>query len=380
MTSTFCVVGSGFTGAIIARSLAELSFRVDVFESRPHIGGNCFTYRDESTNVLVHKYGPHIFHTDNLRVWEYISQFSEFHSYTNRVKAVARGSVYSLPINLHTINQVFGKTFGPRAAIDHIKMQADASIIDPQNFEEQALSMIGKDLYELFFQGYTLKQWEISPVDLPASILKRLPVRFDYNDSYFNHSIQVMPKHGYTPIFEKILDHPHINLFLNRSFKTDEAANYVHTFYSGPLDAWFNYCLGRLPYRTLDFVPFTCEGNFQGNAVINYCDKDIPYTRITEHKHFSPWEEHEMTICFKEYSRKCLDNDEPYYPVRFAGSNPLLDKYIELASQQSKVSFVGRLGTFRYMDMDVTILEALNASGQIAEAINTKTRIPAFFP
>ena len=379
MSSQFCVVGSGFSGAIIARTLADMSFHVDVIESRDHIGGNCYTYRDKTTGILVHKYGPHIFHTDNLRVWNYIQQFSDFKPYTNRVKATARGSVYSLPINLHTINQVFGMTLGPSAAARLISEKADSSIKEPQNFRDQALSLIGPELYELFFEGYTLKQWEINPAELPASILKRLPVRFDYNDSYFNHSIQSMPTDGYTPIFERILDHPKINVVLNTSFSSANSSNYEHIFYTGPIDAWFGYSLGRLPYRTLDFEPFYGEGDFQGNAVINYCDIAVPFTRITEHKHFSPWEKHEQTIYFKEYSKHCSDRDEPYYPVRFAGQNQLLDQYKALAKQLSNVSFLGRLGTFRYMDMDVTILEALNASDTIVSYLSNKTSLPPFF-
>lgn len=311
---------------------------------------------------MVHVYGPHIFHTDDEEVWKYVNRYMEFKPYVNRVKATTRGQVFSLPINLHTINQFFGKTFSPSQARAFIEQQADMSIEEPANFEEQALRFIGKDLYEAFFRGYTLKQWGIDPKELPASILKRLPVRFNYNDNYFFHRFQGMPAEGYTAMVERILDHPNITVHLNTPFTRDMVGQYDHVFYSGPVDGFYDYDLGRLPYRTLDFVRSDVEGDYQGCAVMNYCEESVPYTRITEHKHFSPWEEHERSVIYTEYSRACGENDIPYYPVHLVQGDEMLEKYQARAKAEEKVTFVGRLGTYRYMDMDVTIRAALDTA------------------
>ncbi|MUO79990.1 UDP-galactopyranose mutase [Agrobacterium vitis] len=356
------IVGAGLSGAVIARELAAAGHKVSVFEARDHIAGNCHTARDPETGVMVHVYGPHIFHTDNETVWNYITGFDTFQPYTNRVKAITEGRVFSLPINLHTINQYFGKTFSPTEARAFIESKGLKMDQEPQSFEEQALKFIGKELYEAFFKGYTIKQWGVQPDQLPASILKRLPVRFNYDDNYFNHRFQGMPKHGYTQIVERILDIDGVEVHLNRPFSPVEKDDFDHVFYSGPLDAWFDYREGRLPYRTLDFEILRGEGDFQGNAVVNYCGSDVPYTRITEHKHFSPWETHEKTICYKEYSRSCTEKDIPYYPVHLTGLSDNLTRYQELATVEKNVTFVGRLGTFRYLDMDVSIAEALDCA------------------
>lgn len=377
--SEFCAVGAGFTGAIIARQLAEAGHRVDVFDSRPHIAGNCHTERDAESGVMVHKYGPHIFHTDNERVWQYLKQYTEFMPYTNRVKTTIGGQVYSLPINLLTINQFFGEAFNPSEAKAFIKSQADLSIEDPQTFEEQALRFVGPDLYEAFFKGYTRKQWGCSPTQLPASILKRLPLRFNYDDNYFFHKYQGMPKEGYSAVVEQILDHPAITLSLGTRFSREQAAGYEHVFYSGPIDGYYNYKLGRLGYRTLDFEEIRADGDYQGCAVMNYGDETVPYTRIAEHKHFSPWETHDKTICFAEYSRACGEDDIPYYPIRLADEQAMLREYVTLARREKGVSFVGRLGTYRYLDMDVTIAEALSAADTFLDLREKNRQIPAFF-
>lgn len=373
------IVGCGFSGAVIARQLAEEGLQVHIVDSRPHLGGNCHSERDEESGVMVHKYGPHIFHTDNERVWNYITQFSEFMPYVNRVKSTVNGQVFSLPINLHTINQFFGKTFNPTEAKEFLNSLGDTSITEPQNFEEQALKFVGKDLYEAFFKGYTQKQWGFDPKSLPASILKRLPVRFNYDDNYFNHKFQGMPKEGYTAIVEKILNHPLIEVELNRSISRDDISNYDHVFYSGPIDGWFNYSEGRLGYRTLDFEMIRQNGDFQGCAVMNYGSEEVPFTRIAEHKHFSPWESHAQTIAFKEYSRECLPEDIPYYPIRLVGEQALLRRYVELAKKEKNVSFIGRLGTYRYLDMDQTIAEALKSADEYLESKKTSRQVPTFF-
>lgn len=355
------MAGAGLSCAVIARDLAEHGHHIEIFERRPHVAGNCHTARDEDTDVMVHVYGPHIFHTDDDEVWAYVNRFMEFMPYVNRVKATTRGQVFSLPINLHTINQFFGKTLSPRDARAFIEAQADLSIAEPATFEEQALRFVGKDLYEAFFKGYTEKQWGVPPSTLPASILKRLPVRFNYDDNYFAHRYQGMPKDGYTAMVQRILNHPAISVHLGQEFTRDRIHEFDQVFYSGPVDGFYAYDLGRLPYRTLDFKRSVHDGDYQGCAVMNYCEEDVPYTRITEHKHFSPWESHERTVCYKEYSRVCGPLDTPYYPLHQVDTNQLLQAYQTRAAAEPKVTFVGRLGTYRYMDMDVTIRAALDA-------------------
>ena len=354
------MAGAGFSCAIIARELAERGHDVVVYEKREHIGGNCHTERDAETGVMVHVYGPHIFHTDDEEVWAYVNRFAEFKPFVNRVKAIAKGQVFSLPINLHTINQFFHKTLSPKEAQRFVEQQADLSIEHPQTFEEQALRFIGRELYDAFFKGYTQKQWGLCPSKLPASILKRLPVRFNYNDNYFFHRHQGMPAEGYTALIMNIFDHKRINIHLGSGFDRDMADQFDHVFYSGPVDGFYNYDLGRLAYRTLDFEKFYDIGDYQGCAVMNYCSEDVPYTRITEHKHFAPWEEHEKTICYREFSRACGPDDLPYYPVHLVQGADLLDQYAERSRREERVSFVGRLGMYRYMDMDVTIRTALD--------------------
>ena len=373
------IVGAGFSGAVVARELAEAGYEVEVFDGRSHVAGNCHTERDEESGVMVHKYGPHIFHTDNERVWQYLNRFTKFMPYPHRVKTTARGQVFSLPINLYTINQFFGKTFSPEDAKIFIEQQADLTIENPQNFEEQALRFVGKDLYETFFRGYTIKQWGCQPTQLPASILKRLPVRFTYDDNYFFHPYQGMPKDGYTTIVEKILEHENIRVHLDSIFSQDQARPYGHVFYSGAIDAYFDYQLGRLGYRTLDFKEIRADGDYQGCAVMNYGDETVPFTRISEHKYFSPWEEHDKTICFKEYSRACEGDDIPYYPIRLVEEKTMLKKYVELARKENNISFLGRLGTYRYLDMDVTIGEALAAADEFLELNSKGDAIPTFF-
>lgn len=372
------VVGAGFTGAVIARQLASAGHRVVVFEQRRHVAGNCHTERDAGSGVLVHVYGPHIFHTDNERVWSFVTRFGEFGAYINRVKAITRGRVYSLPINLLTINQFFGKTLRPLEARQFIESVADTSIDRPVTLEEQALRLVGRALYEAFFRGYTVKQWGISPAELPASILRRLPLRFNYDDNYFDHRFQGIPRQGYTEIVQRMLATAGITLHLGRSFEPERKREYDQVFYSGPIDAWFGYSEGRLPYRTLDFQPFRDEGDYQGNAVINYCEEQVPFTRITEHKHFAPWERHEKTVCFREYSRFCGEGDVPYYPIRLVAEKVQLRQYVRLARAESNVTFAGRLGTYRYLDMDVTIREALVVADVFMACVQQERRMPAF--
>lgn len=367
------IVGAGFSGAVLARELAEAGCQVDVFDTRPHVAGNCHTARDERTDVMVHTYGPHIFHTSNEKVWDYIRRFGEFVPFVNRVKAITGGRVFSLPLNLLTINQFFGKTFSPAEAEAFFSEVGDKRITAPANFEEQALSLMGRALYEAFFEGYTTKQWGMSPSALPASILKRLPVRFNYDDNYYASRYQGIPRDGYTAVVQNMLDHPSIRVHLDTRFERSYRSDYDHVFWSGPIDDWFGYDEGRLGYRTLDFVREDHDGDHQGNAVINYGDLSVPWTRISEHKHFAPWESHEKTVVFKEYSRLCGEADTPYYPIRLVAEKTLLSRYVSRAREESGVTFVGRLGTYRYIDMHVTIAEALDTAERFKESMRTGT-------
>ena len=375
----FLLTGAGFSGAVLGRRLAEAGHAVTVVEQRDHVAGNCHTERDPETRVMLHKYGPHIFHTDRDDVWDFVRLFGEFKPFELRVKSTTGGRVFGLPINLLTINQFFGKAFSPSEAESFISSRADKSIGNPQNFEEQALSMIGKELYEAFFKSYTIKQWGLDPSELPAGILKRLPVRFNYDDNYFNHPYQGIPVDGYTRIVERILDHPGMEVRLKTRFEDMNAGHYDHVFYSGQLDRYFSYGLGRLGYRTLDFENIVSEGDFQGTPLMNYPDEDIEWTRINEHKHYAYWENHEKTVCTREYSRNCKPDDVPYYPIRLAREKSLLGDYVELARKTKGVSFIGRLGTYRYLDMDRTIGEALDAASSVLRLLSCGDEIPPFF-
>ena len=372
------VAGTGFSGAVVANELAKNGYYVEVFESRDHVAGNCFSQRDSETGIMTHKYGPHIFHTDKKHVWDYIKRLSEFKPYINRVKANHNNKIYSLPINLHTINQFFGTSLNPTQAFEFIKKKGLQEIEKPANFEEQALKFLGNELYHAFFYSYTIKQWGRDPKELPASILKRLPVRFNYDDNYFNHYWQGMPIEGYTPVIEKLLNHPNIKLYLKRPFNKCEKRDYSHVFYSGPLDSYFHHKHGRLGYRSLRFETIRAKSDYQGCAVLNYCDDSVPYTRISEHKHFAPWEKHKDTICFVEYSYEAGTNDTPYYPIRLVNEAAMLEHYTQIAQQERDITFIGRLGTYRYLDMDTTIDEALRAASTFLKCQKEKSAMPTF--
>ncbi|QQA45082.1 UDP-galactopyranose mutase [Pelagovum pacificum] len=370
------LVGAGLSGAVIARELAEAGHRCTVIDGRPHVAGNCHTERDPATGVMVHVYGPHIFHTADAGVWDYVNRHMTFRPYRHQVRTTVGDRVYSMPINLLTINQFFGTAMRPDEAAAFIKAKAEP-IADPQSFEEQALAFVGREIYEAFFKGYTEKQWGTSPQNLPASILKRLPLRFSYDDNYFAHPFQGMPERGYTEMVESILDHPGIDVHVSTVFQPEMASRYGHVFWSGPLDGWFGYDLGRLGYRTLDFERFEGQGDWQGCAVMNYGDADMPFTRITEHKHFAPWEEHGDSVLYREFSRACGAEDIPYYPIRLVEEKALLGDYVSRADGEEGVTFVGRLGTYRYLDMDVTIREALDTAGAFLAAQKAGTAMSA---
>jgi UDP-galactopyranose mutase len=372
------IAGAGFSGAVIARELAEAGHDISVVDARDHIGGNSHTQRN-ADGVMVHVYGPHIFHTQHQNVWDYINRFGVMMPYNHRVKALAKGSAYSLPVNLLTINQFFNKTFSPAEAEAFVHSIADTTITTPITFEDQALRFVGRDLYEAFFKGYTKKQWGVDPTELPASILARLPVRFNYEDSYFNHPYQAIARDGYTEIIAAILDHPRIKVELGKSLSRADAGSFDHMFWTGPIDSYFDYEHGRLGYRTLDFESEVHDGDYQGCPVLNYCDEDVPFTRITEHKHFAPWESHDRTVIYREFSRLCGEKDIPYYPIRLVKEKEQLGQYVELARRETNATFVGRLGTYRYLDMDVTIFEALKVATGAKDALINGESVPSFF-
>lgn len=380
MPFRFLIIGSGFSGAVLANQLVQnLDCRIDIFEERDHIAGNCHTSRDEDTGIMVHRYGPHIFNTDKKEIWDFVNSFTSFSPYVHRVKAMYNGNVYSLPINLLTLNQLFNKTLNPQSARELLNNLGDKNIIEPENFEEQALRFIGKELYQAFFYGYTKKQWGCEPSELPASILKRIPVRFNYDDNYHNNSYTGIPVEGYTHLIEKLLDHNSIQVQLNKKFDSSQnVSDYDHVFYTGPIDAYFNYEFGRLGYRTVTFESSIHNGDYQGVTQMNFCDENIPYTRIAEHKHFTPWEQHEKTIIFKEFSKETGEDDIPYYPKRLKEDKNLLNQYRQKAEMLSKVSFLGRLATYRYMDMHHVIGEALNFSKSFTGALLSGSHIPVF--
>ena len=380
MAYKFLIIGAGFSGAVLAEQLVKkLDCSIEIWDARSHIGGNCHTERDASTGIMVHEYGPHIFNTDKPEVWAYVQSFSKFHPYIHRVKAISRGAVYSFPLNLHTLNQFFHKNFTPDEARAFLKTKAVEMPHPPSNFEEQALQYIGKELYEAFFYGYTLKQWGCQPAELPAAILNRLPVRFDYNDNYYSNAYSGIPVVGYTEIIRKMIDHPSIKVFLEREWSSaTDHSEYDHVFYTGPIDGFFDYSLGRLGYRTITFEKGYAEGDFQGAAQINYCDAEIPFTRITEHKHFATWEMNDKSVYFKEYSKETAPGDTPFYPKRLSADKILLKKYREQAILQKKFSFLGRLATYRYMDMQHVIEEALIFANKFAIEITNNQPLSVF--
>jgi UDP-galactopyranose mutase len=309
---------------------------------------------------MLHVYGPHLFHTNNKDVWDYVTSFGAFERYEHKVKATTASGVFSMPINLLTINQLFNKRLSPseaQAFIASLGIKNDK----PANFEEQALSMLGPKIYETFFKHYTEKHWGLDARQLPASIFQRLPIRFNFNDNYFNDRYQGLPVDGYTVLIQKMLDLPNINVLLGKAITRSDLKAYDHIFYSGTIDGWFDYKFGDLSYRTLDFELFRHDGDYQGTSVMNYCERDVPHTRITEFKHFTHWETHEKSSCYREFSRAATRNDIPYYPVRLATDKTHLQKYVDEALRETlPITFAGRLGTYRYLDMHMCIAESLD--------------------
>ncbi|KRF18805.1 UDP-galactopyranose mutase [Nocardioides sp. Soil797] len=366
------VVGSGFFGLTIAERCAnELGLKVLVLERRHHLGGNAYSERNAETGVEVHKYGAHLFHTSNEKVWEYVNRFTSFTDYKHRVFGKYQGQVYSLPMNLGLINQFFGRSHTPAEARALIAEQSsEIATEDATNLEEKAISLIGRPLYEAFIKGYTGKQWQTDPKQLSADIITRLPVRYTFENGWFSDTHEGLPVDGYTAWLEKMADHPNIEVRLNVDFLTadgvqDEFKGKVPIVYTGPVDEYFGNSEGRLSWRTVDLKESVEDvDDFQGTGVVNYNDGDVPFTRIIEFKHFHPERVKThlpgKTVIVHEFSRFAEEDDEPYYPINTAEDREKLLKYRDLAKKEPLVLFGGRLGTYKYLDMHMAIGSALS--------------------
>lgn len=360
----FLIVGAGPYGSIWAHEAAKQGKRSLIIEKRSHIGGNMYTHKEHGINV--HDYGAHIFHTDNKEIWDYVNQFSEFNGYVNQVVANYKGELYNLPFNMNTFYQMWGvKT--PEEAAKKIEFQRKAAGIkgNPKNLEEQAISLIGTDIYEKLIKGYTEKQWGRKATELPSFIIRRLPVRYTFDNNYFNHRYQGVPVDGYTKIFEKMLDSDLIDVELNIDFFSDKETfinEFPRVVYTGMIDRFFDYKFGELEYRSVRFESEAIPSeNVQGNSVINYTDAETPYTRIMEWKHFDKCSDEGWSVVTKEFPQEWDKTKEAYYPVNDQKNSDLFKKYKREASKQDKVIFGGRLGNYQYYDMDMVFSSALKA-------------------
>lgn len=360
------IVGCGFYGATVAeRAATELGKKVVILERREHIAGNAYTEDDRETGIEVHRYGAHLFHTSNEEVWNYVNKFARFTDYKHRVFTTHKENIYSMPMNLATLCQFFGKAFTPDEARALIAEQAaELGGRNPTNLEEKAISLIGRPLYKAFISGYTAKQWQTDPRELPENIITRLPVRYNFDSRYFSDKFEGLPENGYTALFENMLTHENISVFCNVDFFDVRylIKPTVPILYTGPIDRYFDFAEGALGWRTVDFEKEVLNvGDFQGTSVMNYADEDIPYTRILEFRHFYPNRQYrsDMTVIFREYSRFAGAADEPYYPINTSKDDVIYERYRARAKAESGVIFGGRLGTYRYLDMHQAIGAAL---------------------
>ena len=372
MTADLVVVGSGLFGLTIAEQAAtELGLKVALLDRRSHIGGNAYSENEEQTGIEVHRYGAHLFHTSNERVWEYVNRFTDFTNYVHRVYTRHDGVVYPMPINLGTINQFFNAAYSPAEAKALIAEQAgELAGTDPQNLNDKGISLIGRPLYEAFIKHYTAKQWQTPPEEPPASIISRLPVRYTYDNRYFNDKYEGLPVGGYTAWLERMAAHPNIEVRLNTDFfsgdheySREKVLGQVPVVYTGPVDRYFDYTEGDLSWRTIDLEEEVLPiEDFQGCSVMNYPDADVPFTRIHEFRHFHPERDYtkDATVIMREYSRFANKGDEPYYPVNTSVDREKLLKYRDLAKGEKDVLFGGRLGTYKYLDMHMAIGSALS--------------------
>lgn len=372
ISADIVVVGSGFFGLTVAERLAEEhGLKVLILERRNHIGGNAYSEKCPETGIEIHRYGAHLFHTSNERVWEYCNRFTSFTGYQHRVYTNVGGEVFPMPINLGTINQFFRAAYTPDEAKAKIaELAAEVEADKAANLEEKAISLIGRPMYEAFVRGYTAKQWQTDPRELPPEIITRLPVRYNYNNRYFQDTYEGLPVDGYTAWLEAMANHPNIEIkldvdFLNGShgFTKADLVGQVPVVYTGPVDEYFNFELGRLSWRTLDFEREVLPiGDFQGTSVMNYGDEDVKFTRIHEFRHFHPERDYpkDKTVIMHEFSRDAVTGDEPYYPINTAADREMLLKYREMRADEPNVVFGGRLGTYKYLDMHMAIASALS--------------------
>ncbi|MCI5848384.1 MAG: UDP-galactopyranose mutase [Lachnospiraceae bacterium] len=359
----YLIVGAGLFGAVFAHEMTAKGKKCLVIDKRAHIGGNIYT--EEIEGINVHKYGAHIFHTSKKEIWDYVNRFATFNRYTNSPVARYKDEIYNLPFNMNTFNKLWG-VITPQEAKKKIEEQVkEAGIVNPSNLEEQAISIVGKDIYEKLVKGYTEKQWGKRADELPAFIIKRLPVRMTYDNNYFNDLYQGIPVGGYTPMIEKLLEGS--DVLLNTDYFGDREAfnnKAEKVLFTGMIDEYFDYCFGELEYRSLKFESQVLDtDNYQGNAVVNYTEYEVPYTRIIEHKHFE-YGTQPKTVITKEYPARWKHGDEPYYPMNDEKNNALYEKYKELATKEDKVLFGGRLGMYKYYDMHNVIEEALKLSSK----------------
>ncbi|ASK64936.1 UDP-galactopyranose mutase [Brachybacterium avium] len=372
-TPDLLIVGSGLFGLTIAeRAVAEHGARVTIIDRRPHVGGNAYSEADEQTGIEVHKYGAHLFHTSNERVWEYVNRFTEFTGYQHKVYTTHQGEVFPMPINLGTVNQFFRSAHTPEQARALIAEQAgEFAGKDPENLNDKGISLIGRPLYEAFIKNYTGKQWQTDPKDLPASIISRLPVRYTYNNRYFSDTHEGLPAQGYTAWLERMADHPNIDVQLDTDYfdtsqplNRDAVRGNLPVVYTGPMDRYFDFELGELGWRTIDLETEHLDvGDFQGTSVMNYADAETPFTRIIEPRHFHPERTHypsDRTVIQREYSRFAESGDEPYYPINSGRDRERLLAYRRLADAEPRTLFGGRLGTYQYLDMHMAIGSALS--------------------
>lgn len=372
LTADLVVVGSGLFGLTIAEQAAtELGLKVALLDRRSHIGGNAYSEKEKQTGIEVHRYGAHLFHTSNERVWEYVNRFTDFTNYVHRVYTRHNGIVYPMPINLGTINQFFNAAYSPAEAKALIAEQAgELAGTDPQNLNDKGISLIGRPLYEAFIKHYTAKQWQTPPEELPASIISRLPVRYNYDNRYFNDKYEGLPVDGYAAWLERMAAHPNIEVHLNTDFfepghqySRENVLGQIPVVYTGPVDRYFDYAEGDLSWRTIDLEEEVLPiEDFQGCSVMNYPDADVPFTRIHEFRHFHPERDYtkDATVIMREFSRFANKGDEPYYPVNTAVDREKLLAYRDLAKGEDNVLFGGRLGTYKYLDMHMAIASALS--------------------
>ncbi|WP_026926326.1 UDP-galactopyranose mutase [Granulicoccus phenolivorans] len=372
MSADLVVVGSGLFGMTIAERVAnELGRKVVVLDRRTHIGGNAYSEKEANTGIEVHRYGAHLFHTSNKRVWEYVNRFTTFTGYQHRVYTTHNSEVFPMPINLGTINQFLRSNLTPQQARDWVTEQAgELAGTDPQNLNDKGIQLIGRPLYEAFIKYYTSKQWQTEPSDLPASIISRLPVRYTYNNRYFNDTYEGLPTDGYTAWFERMLDNPNIEVRLDTDFFDDsheysrsKVLGNIPVVYTGPVDRYFDYSEGDLTWRTIDLEQEVLPiEDFQGCPVMNYPDPDVNFTRILEFRHFHPERDYtkDATVIMREYSRFAEKGDEPYYPINTAEDRDVLLRYRDRARAEKKILFGGRLGTYKYLDMHMAIGSALS--------------------